>query len=73
MQGLDPDNMPASSSDGSTTNFGSGGAGKAWKDIWGCGQGIATVRDVPPMAEAIDRLAVEYAEAAASLRMATKS
>jgi nitronate monooxygenase len=74
LQGLDPDNMPDSSSDGSTTDFGSGGLGgsdkpqtKAWRDIWGCGQGIGTVRDVPSTAEAVNRLAREYADAASAL------
>ena len=71
LQGLDPDNMPASSSDGSTTDFGSGGdkpAAKAWKDIWGCGQGVGTIKDVPTCAEAVDRLAAEYATAWKSLQ-----
>ncbi|MBD5633752.1 MAG: nitronate monooxygenase, partial [Candidatus Eremiobacteraeota bacterium] len=35
-------------------------AKKAWKDIWGCGQGIGVIRDVPPAAELIARLASEY-------------
>ena len=46
--GLDPDNLPVS--DPSKMNFGnvdSGGAKKAWKDIWGCGQGIGAIHDVP--------------------------
>ena len=78
MNGLDPDNMPESSSDGSRTNFGSSGLGgeekpqtKAWRDIWGCGQGIGTIKDVPTTADAIERMAAEYADAAASLERAT--
>jgi nitronate monooxygenase len=65
--GLDPDNLPTS--DASKMNFGSGGnqKAKAWRDIWGCGQGIGAVKDVPPAAELIARLAKEYEEAKAAL------
>ena len=63
--GLDPDNLPVS--DASKMNFGSG-ATKAWKDIWGSGQGIGAVRDVVPVADLVGRLAREYA--AAQLRVA---
>jgi nitronate monooxygenase len=58
--GLDPNGLPAA--DPSKMNFGSGGADakKAWKDIWGCGQGIGAVRDVPAAAELVARLAAEY-------------
>ena len=68
-QGLDPDNLPASSSDGSTTDFGSGGSSstKAWRDIWGCGQGIGVLKDVPTTAAKVERLATEYAAAKQSL------
>ncbi|HMN77754.1 MAG TPA: nitronate monooxygenase family protein [Burkholderiaceae bacterium] len=59
--GLDPDNLEAS--DPSKMSFGSDyGARKAWKDIWGCGQGIAAIKAVVPAAELIARLAREYAE-----------
>jgi len=62
--GLDPDNLP--DSDPSQMNFGGGeGAKKAWKDIWGCGQGIGAVKAVEPAAALIDRLAREYAAAKA--------
>jgi nitronate monooxygenase len=60
--GLDPDHLPES--DPSAMNFG-GGATKAWKDIWGCGQGIAPVKAVVPTRELVDRLAREYAAARA--------
>ncbi len=65
--GLDPDNLPES--DPSAMNFGSGGdqAKKAWKDIWGCGQGIGAVHDVRPAADLVARLKQEYAEAKAKL------
>jgi nitronate monooxygenase len=58
--GLDPDNLPQS--DPSKMNFGSGGniEKKAWKDIWGCGQGIGLVKAVVPAAELIGRLEREY-------------
>ena len=58
--GLDPDNLPVS--DPSKMNFGSGGntKAKAWKDIWGSGQGIGAVKSVVPVAEMVDRLEREY-------------
>jgi nitronate monooxygenase len=61
--GLDPENLPAS--DPAKMNFGSGGnmEAKAWRDIWGCGQGIGVVHDVPSVAEVVDRLEREMAEA----------
>lgn len=62
--GLDPDNLPES--DPSKMNFGGGeGAKKAWKDIWGCGQGIGAVHGVVPARELVARLAREYAQARA--------
>ena len=65
--GLDPDNLPES--DPSKMNFGSGGssAAKAWKDIWGSGQGIGAVKAIVPAADLIARLARDYAEAKAAL------
>ena len=62
--GLDPDNLPVS--DPSKMNFGnvdSGGAKKAWKDIWGCGQGIGAIDKVRPVAEFVAQLKREYAAA----------
>ena len=60
--GLDPDNLEHS--DPSKMSFGSDyGAKKAWKDIWGCGQGIGAVRAVLPAAELVARLEREYREA----------
>ena len=64
--GLDPDNLPVS--DPSKMNFGGGAAAKAWKDIWGCGQGIDAIREVVPAAELVARLAREYDAARAALR-----
>lgn len=58
--GLDPDNLPVS--DPTAMNFGSGGntEAKAWKDIWGSGQGIGTIQAVGPVAAMVDRFAAEY-------------
>ncbi|HEV6968089.1 MULTISPECIES: NAD(P)H-dependent flavin oxidoreductase [Roseateles] len=64
--GLDPDALPES--DPSKMNFG-GGAAKAWKDIWGSGQGIGAVRGVVPAAELVARLKREYAAARARLAL----
>ena len=55
--GMDPDNLPES--DPSKMNFG-GNSTKAWKDIWGCGQGIGAVNAVTSTAEMVDRLKREY-------------
>jgi len=55
--GLDPEHLPES--DPSAMNFG-GDAKKAWKDIWGCGQGISAVKSVMPAAKLIVRLKQEY-------------
>ena len=61
--GLDPDNLPES--DPSAMNF---GGAKAWKEIWGSGQGIGAVGAVEPAAVMIERLKVEYAAARAAIR-----
>lgn len=67
--GLDPNNLP--DGDVSTMNFASGGntEAKAWKDIWGCGQGISAVKTVGPAAELIGRLKREYDEARGRLAL----
>ena len=62
--GLDPDNLPQS--DASKMNFG-GDKPKAWKDIWGSGQGIGAVRAVVPTSALVARMAGEYAAARARL------
>ncbi|MES1991013.1 MAG: nitronate monooxygenase family protein [Pseudomonadota bacterium] len=61
--GLDPHNLPEA--DKSKMNFGSGGnmKQKAWRDIWGSGQGIGQIKDAPPAGELIARLKTEYAQA----------
>lgn len=65
--GLDPENLPGA--DKSRMNFGSGGISKAkaWKDIWGSGQGIGSVNDIPTVADYVDRLKEQYAEAKAEM------
>ncbi len=62
--GLDPANLPES--DPSAMNFG-GDAKKAWKDIWGCGQGIGAVDKVQTAGEYIEQLKAQYAQAKAAL------
>jgi nitronate monooxygenase len=65
--GLDPDNLPES--DPSKMNFGSGGNtdAKAWRDIWGCGQGIGAVKSVLTAGGLVDRLESEYVAAKARI------
>ncbi len=65
--GMDPNNLPEG--DISTMNFGSGGntEAKAWKDIWGSGQGIGAVKSITRVAEMVDRLETEYRAAKARL------
>ena len=69
--GLDPDNLPQS--DPSKMNFNSGGnsKSKAWKDIWGSGQGIGSVKNVGTVGEMVDRLEREYEEAKKALAQVT--
>ena len=62
--GLDPDNLPVA--DKTAMNFGSGSA-KAWRDIWGAGQGVGLMDDAPSVAEVVTRLQAEYAAARARL------
>jgi nitronate monooxygenase len=61
--GLDPDHLPES--DPSKMDFGSGGntGAKAWKDIWGCGQGIGAIKSVQPAADLVAQLHREYKDA----------
>lgn len=70
--GLDPNNLPES--DPSKMNFGSGGnqKSKAWKDIWGCGQGIGAIDKRMSVAEFVDRLESEYLEACSKMTMSAK-
>ncbi len=59
--GLDPDALPQS--DPSKMNFGGNAAAKAWRDIWGSGQGIGAIDSVPDTATFVARLRAEYAAA----------
>jgi nitronate monooxygenase len=63
--GMDPDDLPPPGPN--AMNFESASGAKAWRDIWGSGQGIGAVDAVVPAAELVDRLAREYAEAKAGL------
>ncbi|MDP2259528.1 MAG: nitronate monooxygenase family protein [Caulobacter sp.] len=69
--GMDPDNLPVS--DPSAMNFGSGGnqEAKAWKDIWGCGQGIGAIDQVLSAGELVAKFAEEYEAAKAELAAKT--
>ena len=71
--GLDPDNLP--DADKSAMNFGSGGNtdSKAWKDIWGSGQGIGGIKDSPSVAELVGRIKSEYEEAFKKLKVRIES
>ena len=61
--GLDPDNLPGA--DKSKMNFGSGGntKSKAWKDIWGSGQGIGSIKSDPTVQELVNELIEQYEQA----------
>ena len=61
--GLDPDNLPGA--DKSKMNFGSGGntKSKAWKDIWGSGQGIGSIKSDPTVQDLVNELIEQYAQA----------
>ncbi|MFN2100818.1 NAD(P)H-dependent flavin oxidoreductase [Altererythrobacter sp. MF3-039] len=69
--GMDPDNLPES--DPSKMNFGSGGntKAKAWKDIWGSGQGVGAITAVDTVADYVDKLEREYNAAKADLAAKT--
>ena len=66
--GLDPNNLPESNKD--AMNFGSGGNtdAKAWKDIWGAGQGVGSVHSAPPVADVVTELKTEFDEACQKLQ-----
>jgi nitronate monooxygenase len=66
--GLDPDNLPAA--DKTSMNFASDRAPKAWKDIWGAGQGVGNIDEVLPARELVARLQREYAAARRRLGLA---
>lgn len=64
--GMDPDNLPVA--DATSMDFGAGSSKpKAWKEIWGAGQGIGAVKSVQPAAALVDRIATEYHAAVARI------
>ncbi len=65
--GLDPENLAPV--DKTSMNFGSNRPTKAWKDIWGVGQGIGNIDDAPPVAELVARLKKEYSAARLRLKL----
>ncbi|MGB3596548.1 MAG: nitronate monooxygenase family protein [Pseudomonas neustonica] len=66
--GMDPNNLPEG--DKSTMKFGSGGSSKtkAWRDIWGAGQGVGSIGAITSTAEAVSKLEQEYASARARMQ-----
>ena len=56
--GLDPDNLAAASK--ADMNFGGSNAAKAWKDIWGSGQGVGSIHDKPSVQDIVDQMKAEY-------------
>ena len=70
--GLDPDNLPTA--DKSAMNFGSGGNtdSKAWKDIWGSGQGIGLIEDAPTVESLVERIKAEFSEATSEFKNKAK-
>ncbi|PKM28971.1 MAG: nitronate monooxygenase [Gammaproteobacteria bacterium HGW-Gammaproteobacteria-11] len=70
--GMDPDNLPEG--DKTSMKFGSGGSNKskAWRDIWGAGQGVGSIGAITSTAEAVSQLEREYADARARLQQITR-
>ncbi len=68
LAGMDPDHLP--DGDLKTMNFGSDAAPKAWKEIWGCGQGIGAIDAVVPAAQYIAKLRREYDSARSRIAVA---
>ncbi len=77
LAGMDPDNLPHA--DASKMNLGSGGAeadsstAKAWKDIWGAGQGVGLIDSIKPTAEVVNQLEAEYRAAKARMLAASQA
>ena len=67
--GLNPHELPEGEL--RAMNFGSGGGSKAkaWRDIWGAGQGVGTIDDIPAVAELVERMTMEYRDAARKLQV----
>ena len=68
QMGMDPENLPEA--DPTKMDFGAAATGaKAWKEIWGSGQGIGAVKEIQPVADLVDRLEREYTAARARLAL----
>ena len=65
--GMDPDHLPEADPTKMDFSKASQPGAKAWKDIWGSGQGIGAVKEIVPVADLVDRLKREYAEAKTAL------
>lgn len=65
--GLDPEQLPTAGKDRMNFASSAGGPIKAWKDIWGAGQSVSGIHDVPPVGELVDRLEAEYRQASERL------
>lgn len=61
--GLDPDNLPTAGKERMNFATAAGGSIKAWKDIWGAGQSVSGIHDIPPAGELVNRLQAEYLQA----------
>jgi nitronate monooxygenase len=68
--GMDPDNLPSGSKDDMDFSKGSDPETKAWKDIWGAGQGVGNIDDVLPAREIVLRMEQEYRDALARVSAA---
>ena len=63
--GMNPDELPGA--DPSVMNFSGGDSAKAWKDIWGAGQGLGAIKDIPGAGEVVERMIAEYDAAKANI------
>lgn len=70
--GLDPDSLEAGEKASMKFGSDSGSKSKAWKDIWGAGQGLGSIKDSPSVAEIVDRFELEYSDAVARLSRVTQ-
>ena len=68
--GLDPDDLPEGDKNTMSFGIGESSKGKAWRDIWGAGQGIGSITDIPAACELVFRTEEEYREACKRLCVA---
>src|SRR5260221_4820619 len=69
--GLDPDNLPAGDKGRMDYKAGRSSRPKAWRDIWGAGQGVGSIDAVLPVAACVDRIEAEYRAALDALGAAS--